>query len=214
MSSIQFVSKNGRVRAVILQAAEELQGIHSIGIIGEAGVLGPAKWDKGGEGAGWRDGGGCCSDEVLSLTYDALDVLVTDEEGKGVFSGAVIFIVQYADGAKGGAGLNEEDGLVGHIVLFIQNEQGELVVVIVLVFGEFAEVIVPAEGFQQGEEVVFFGYIELGHVAAAQSEIQVYIVGQPVEVVPGLFACEDGHGSAIAADDMGVFAEIIIKIAG
>jgi len=202
------------MKRMILQAAEELHGIHSIGIVGETGVLGPAKWYQGCEGAGWCDGGGCCSNEVLPLTYDALDVLVTDEEGEGGFPGAVIFIMQYADRAKGRGGLYEKDGLVGHIVFFIQQQNGKLVVVIMLVFGEFAEVIVPAEGFQQGEEVVFFGYIELGHVAAAQSEIQVYIVGQPVEVVPGLFACEDGHGSAIAADDMGVFAEIIIKIAG
>jgi hypothetical protein len=151
---------------------------------------------------------------VVAVSYDALDVLVADEKGEGVFAGAIIFIVQYAEGAKGGVGLYQEDGLVGDIILSIQDEQGELVVVIMLVFGQVGEVIVPAKGFQQEEEVVLLGYIELGDVATAQSEIQVYIVGQPVEVVPGFFACEDGHGGAIAADDMGVFTEIIVEIPG
>ena len=120
-----------------LQAAEELQGIHSVGIIRESGMLGLAKWDEGCQGAGWGIRGRvlqwrnrrrirgrlwcrCCSNKVLSLTYDALDILVTDEEGKRIFAGALIFVVQDADGAKGGAGLHEEDGLVGHIILFIQ----------------------------------------------------------------------------------------------
>lgn len=136
-------------------------------------------------------------------------------EGCGEWiAGVVIRIVKDADGAKGGFILNQQDGFIGQVGLLVEDQEGQLVVVVVSVFRELGEVVVFPEGLKEGEEIVVFGYIELGYVAAAKAKVLIDVVGEVFEVVHGLFAGQHCDRSAVATDDMGVFGEIIFKIAG
>ena len=58
---------------------------------------------------------------------------------------------------------------IGHIILFIQDEQCQLVVVIVPVFIGICEIFVFVEAIQQRNKIIIFGNIDLGYIPATQS---------------------------------------------
>jgi len=123
-------SVNGRLSTGASQIPQELQGIHPVGIVVEARLLG-------------------LSELGIPMAHHALDIRVVRQRALRPVCG-IIFVIQYADGAERGAIFRQQDRLIAHIVLFIQDEQGQLVIVVMLVPGKIGEVIIPPEGLQEG----------------------------------------------------------------
>ena len=80
--------------------------------------------------------------------------------------------------------------------------------------GQVRQVIIFAKGLQQGQKIVVFRDIQLGDVAAAESEVLINVVGQSFQLLLRLPAGQQGDGSAVAADEVRVFSKVILKIAG
>ena len=124
-----------------------MQGVDAVCVVYKAWLLGFSEGDEGlsGEkasllGDAGRNAGLVGGNAMVLAADDALDGLVVFGQGRGDLTGFVVLIVQDADGAEGGFVLGEEDGsvdtagTVAHVELFIQDQQGELVVVVVFVF--------------------------------------------------------------------------------
>lgn len=157
------------------QVAKEFEGIDAIGVVFEAGLLGVAEWDN-------RACGG-------PPAYDRLDIgMVTGEGGGERLAGTAISIMEDTDRAKGRVVPGQQDRFIGHIRFFIEDQEGQLVVVVVFIFRDLGEVVVFSKGLQQGEEIVVFGYVKLGNVAAAQAKVLIDVVGELFELVHGLIA--------------------------
>jgi hypothetical protein len=151
------------------EVAEELEGIDAVGVIFEPGLLGLAE-------------------RCVAEPNYTLNIRVGTGEGSGQgIPGAVIRIVEDTDRAKGRIVPGEQDGFIGHITFLIQDQEGQLVVIVIFVFRELGEIVVFPEGLQQGEEIVVFRDVELGNVSAAQAKILVNVVGEVFQLLRGLF---------------------------
>ena len=100
----------------LAQVQQKLHGIHPVGIVIEPGLLGLAKG-------------------YALPPHNALDFRMTAGKDEGQrLAWPVKGVVEDADGTEGRRVFGKEDRPVGHIGLLIEDQQGQLVVEIVLVF--------------------------------------------------------------------------------
>ncbi len=69
--------------------------------------------------------------------------------------------MQLADGREGRSSFVQNDAPIGHVVLLVEDEDGQLVVVVVFVFVVVGQVFVFLECLEQGHEIVLLRHVEV-----------------------------------------------------
>lgn len=178
------------------QVTEEFKGIDAIGIIFKARLL--------------RFAEGC-----KPAANDGLNIGMIPAKGWGKrVAGAVIRIVKDANRTERRIVPGEQNGFVGHVDFFVQDEERQLVVVIVLVFDQLREVIVFPERLEKMQEIIVVRHIELGYVAAPEAKILINVVGKRFEFGHRLFARQQCDGGAVSPDDVRILCKVIFEVSG